>query len=193
MSTPGPPAHYTLFPTALGTCGIAWRGEKVIATNLPEPTEDDIRNRLVRRSGGAEPGTPPQWVRQAIDAITALLASDPADLAFIPCDYGKVDDFRIKICELTRTISPGETITYGDIAERLGNKRLAQAVGQAMGHNPLPIIVPCHRVMGANGKLTGFSANGGVETKLRMLDIERATIRADAGLFGHLPLAIKPT
>ncbi|MEZ5854961.1 MAG: methylated-DNA--[protein]-cysteine S-methyltransferase [Hyphomicrobiaceae bacterium] len=192
MNTSDAPGHYALFPTELGICGIAWRDGHVISTNLPEPSEAEIRDRLVRRSGGAEPGTPPQWVRQAIDAITALLAGNPNDLAFIPCDYGQADDFRVKIYQLTRTIPPGETTTYGDIAERLGNKRFAQAVGQAMGHNPLPIIVPCHRVMGANGKLTGFSANGGIETKLRMLDIERAAIGAEAGLFGHLPLAIKP-
>ncbi len=184
---------YALFPTALGTCGIAWRGEKVIATNLPEATEADVRSRLVRRAGGGDEALPPAAIATAIEAIQALLAGDGADLAFIACEYAAADAFRIRIYELTRAIPPGQTTTYGEIAERLGNKRYAQAIGQAMGHNPLPIIVPCHRVMGANGKLTGFSASGGIETKLRMLDIERAALGADTGLFGHLPLAVKGT
>ena len=181
------------FPTALGTCGIAWRTETVVATNLPEVSETALLERLAKRSGAASEGKPPAAVKHAIDAIIELLDGGKTDLRFISCDYGATDAFRIRIYEATREVQPGETTTYGDIAEKLGNKRFAQSVGQAMGRNPLPIIVPCHRVMGTNGKLTGFSASGGIETKLRLLQIEGAAPGdAGGGLFGDLPLSLKP-
>ncbi len=186
-------AQFRLFPTAIGLCGLAWRGDVVAASNLPEPSAAAVEARLIRRTGGAVAGQPPATVQRAIDAITGLLAGERCDLTFIRCDYGTSDAFRVQVYEITRSIPPGETTTYGLIAERLGNKRFAQAVGQTMGHNPLPIIVPCHRVMGANGKLTGFSANGGVATKLRLLDIEQAAMGRGQGLFDRLPMAVKPT
>jgi methylated-DNA-[protein]-cysteine S-methyltransferase len=185
-------ANATLFPTSIGCCGIAWRGNDVIATHLPEASEEKTLARLNARSGGTKECDPPPSIQRAINAMTALLEGDRIDLAFIVCDLSSVAAFDVRVYDIARTIPPGETSTYGQIAARLGDKLLAQRVGQALGRNPLPIIVPCHRVVGATGKLTGFSANGGVTTKLRMLAIEGATIGQPASLFDNLPLAMKP-
>ena len=187
-----PTRQYTLFPTALGPCGIAWRGDVVVATQLPEGTEAATAARLAKRAGVVE-GAPPPTITQAIEAITALLDGEKIDLKDIACDFSLVDAFSGQVYAITRAIAVGETLTYGDIAVQLGDKRLAQRVGQALGRNPFPIIVPCHRVMGANAKLTGFSAGGGVATKLKLLAIEGAQIGEPPGLFDDLPLAFRPS
>jgi methylated-DNA-[protein]-cysteine S-methyltransferase len=185
-------AQFTLFPTAIGRCGIAWRSETIIATHLPEKSDLQTQGRLIARAEGAKAGDPPLAVQHTIVAITALLAGERTDLSFIPCDFSAIDPFNARVYRITRTIQPGETLTYGAIAMQLGERFLAQAVGQALGRNPFPIIVPCHRVLGAGGRLTGFSANGGLETKLRMLAIEGAHVGEAPTLFADLPLAMKP-
>ena len=179
-----------LFATAIGSCGIAWRGGVVVATRLPDARPETTRARLAERTGGRE-GTPPQAIRDAIAAITALLDGERIDLADIPCDLSGADPFQAKVYTTARAVPPGETTTYGAIAARLGDRRLARAVGRALGRNPLPILVPCHRVVGANGKLTGFSATGGVATKLRMLAIEGAEVVGPPGLFDDLPQTLR--
>lgn len=179
--------QFSLFPTPLGACGIAWHGDAVVATQLPEETPAATAARMAARTGGSE-GTPPPHVRRAIALMTALLeGSKDNDLTGITCHFGEVRAFDAEVYAVTRTIPAGETQSYGAIALRLGDKRLARNVGRALGRNPLPIIVPCHRVMGADGRLTGFSAYGGVETKLRMLAIEGARIGETPGLFDDLP------
>jgi methylated-DNA-[protein]-cysteine S-methyltransferase len=185
-------SHFSLFPTSLGDCAIAWCGDAVVATSLPRKNGAETSDRLAARTG-ATPGAPPPAISRAIAAITALLAGEKTDLAFIECDFGGIDPFAARVYAVTRAIPAGETLTYGAIAVRLGDKRLAQNVGQALGRNPFPIVVPCHRVIGANDKLTGFSADGGVATKLRMLAIEGARIGEAPGLFGDLPLAARPS
>ncbi len=186
-----PQACLCLFPTALGDCAIAWRGDLVIATSLPDRSRPATAERLTRRTGAIE-GDPPPAIRRAMAAITALLTGERTDLGFIACDVGALDPFAAEVYAATRSIPPGETTTYGALASRMGGRHLAQRVGQILGRNPFPIIVPCHRVMGANGGLTGFSAEGGVKTKLRMLVIEGARIGDAPTLFGDLPLAAKP-
>ncbi len=183
--------YLTLFPTPIGDCGIAWRGDTVVATRLPDKSRADTARRLAA-STDATKGEPPSVVRRAIASITALLEGKGTDLTAIACDLGGIDPFETRVYAATRAIPAGETSTYGDIASRLGDRQLARAVGQALGRNPLPIIVPCHRVMGAGGRLTGFSATGGIETKLRMLAIEGARLGGGPGLFDDLPLAAKP-
>jgi len=118
--------------------------------------------------------------------MSALLDGEKADLAYVACDFTQTEPFAAKVYAATRAIPAGETRTYGDIALQFGDKRFAQNVGRALGLNPFPIIVPCHRVIGANAKLTGFSAYGGVETKLKMLAIERAKFGDAPGLFDNL-------
>ena len=184
-------AHFSLFPTPVGDCGIAWHGDLVVATNLPEMSSAATAARLVARTGATR-REPSAYIHRAIRSITALLEGEKTDLSFIACDFSGLDPLAEKVYAATRAIPAGETLTYGDIASRLGDKLLAQKVGLLLGRNPFPIIVPCHRVIGADGKLTGFSARGGVETKLKLLEIEEASIGEPGGLFGHLPLAVKP-
>jgi methylated-DNA-[protein]-cysteine S-methyltransferase len=184
-------AHFTLFPTPLGDCGIAWCGDTLVATRLPGRSAADTAGQLAARAG-AESGEPPPAIRAAIAAITALLEGERTDLSFIACDFSRIDPFAAKVYAATRAIPAGQTLTYVAIALQIGDKQLAQQVGKALGRNPFPIVVPCHRVIGANGKLIGFSAPGGVETKLRMLEIEGARIGEAPGLFGDLPLTVKP-
>lgn len=184
-------AHFSLFPTPLGDCGIAWRNDTVVATHLPEESSADTGRRLATRTGTTK-GEPPTAIRRAIASMTALLEGEGTDLTSIACDFGGIDPFAAQVYAATRAIPAGETSTYGAIASQLGDKRLARDVGQALGRNPLPIIVPCHRVIGAGGRLTGFSAAGGVATKLRMLAIEGAEVGGAPGLFDDLPLSAKP-
>jgi methylated-DNA-[protein]-cysteine S-methyltransferase len=162
---------YALFDTAIGTCGIAWTERGVCAVRLPAANADALRASLVRRCPGAEEMSPPPDLRRAIGAMVALLRGEARDLRFVVLDTAKLSDRQRRLYDALRTIAPGETITYGELAVRLGEGG-ARDVGQAMGRNPFPIIVPCHRVVAANGKTGGFSAPGGVDTKLRMLAIE---------------------
>jgi methylated-DNA-[protein]-cysteine S-methyltransferase len=165
---------FTVFDTALGACGLAWRDDAVVGTSLPSGGASATRAHLVRRFPEAVPGTPDPPVRAAVDGIVALLGGARVELASVPLDFSGVPEFNRRAYEVARAIPPGKTLTYGDIAHRLGMPGSAQAVGQAMGHNPFPIIVPCHRVLAAGGKPGGFSGPGGVETKRRMLVIEGA-------------------
>jgi methylated-DNA-[protein]-cysteine S-methyltransferase len=164
---------FAVFDTAIGPCGLAWRDDVVIGTSLPEGSAARTLAWLVKRFPDAVEG-PPSPVRAAVDGIVALLAGEHRDLAEIELDLAAVPEFHRRAYEIARTIPPGKTLTYGDIAHRLGMPGSAQAVGQAMGHNPFPIVVPCHRVLAAGGRDGGCSARGGVATKRRMLVIEGA-------------------
>jgi methylated-DNA-[protein]-cysteine S-methyltransferase len=130
-------------------------------------------------------------VQRAIDGIVALLAGQPRDLGDVQLDTAALSDLQRRIYEVARTIPAGATLTYGAIAERLGDRLLARDVGQALGENPFPIIVPCHRVLAAGGKIGGFSAPGGARTKLRLLEIEGAQPGGPT-LFDRLPWAAPP-
>ncbi len=174
---------FRLFPTALGCVGIAWNEAGVAGVFLPEASEAATRRRIARRFPDAREAEPPPAVQRAIDAIAALLRGERADLAPIALDLRGVPELHRRIYEVARTIAPGKTLSYGEIAARLGDKQLAREVGQAMARNPFSIVVPCHRVLGADGKLGGFSARGGVETKLRMLSIEGVQLPGTAPLF----------
>jgi methylated-DNA-[protein]-cysteine S-methyltransferase len=125
---------------------------------------------------GSRESAPPPDVEQAIERIRALLSGSAVDLASVPLDMSAVNPFERRVYDVARTIPPGQTLTYGQIAARLGDPLLARDVGQALGRNPFPIVVPCHRVLAAGGKLGGFSAPGGVATKQRLLAIEQAHV-----------------
>jgi O-6-methylguanine DNA methyltransferase len=139
---------------------------------LPEASPEQTRARLLRLFPSASEVTPPCDVQRAIDAIVALLRGEPIDLSFVTLDMETLPAFHRRVYDVARTIPPGTTRSYGDIASRLGEPHAARAVGQALGRNPFPIIVPCHRVLAANGRTGGFSAPGGTATKLRLLAIE---------------------
>jgi len=184
---------YTLFDTAIGRCAIAWTAGGVAALQLPEASDGATRARLRRRHADLEEAPPPPEVARAIGAIVALLEGEDSDLSGIALDMGPVPAFNRQVYEIARRIPPGRTRTYGEIATELGDRALARDVGQALGQNPFAIIVPCHRVLGANGKVGGFSANGGVETKLRMLTIEGAQLGSAPTLFDSLPAMARPS
>jgi methylated-DNA-[protein]-cysteine S-methyltransferase len=171
-----------LFDTAIGRCGIAWSEHGVVAVRLPGARDADTRAQLLERAPDAVEGTPPAQVARAIDAITALLSGEGADLSGLTLDMDGVSPFHRRVYETARRIPPGETVSYGELAARLGAPGSARAVGQALGRNPFPVIVPCHRVLAAGGKVGGFSGGSGVPTKLRMLTIEAAhAARSGAG------------
>jgi methylated-DNA-[protein]-cysteine S-methyltransferase len=169
-----------LFDTAIGRCGIAWGAHGVLGIQLPEADDHRTRARLAQKAPGAQQNAMPDDIRRACAAMTRLLDGEAADLGFIRVDMSEVPAFNRSVYDIARTIAPGETLTYGEIATRLGDKLLSRAVGKALGENPFPIVIPCHRVLAANGKTGGFSANGGVATKFRMLAIERARIAGPA-------------
>jgi len=164
---------FTLFDTAIGACGIAWGPGGVVGVQLPESGPAATRTRLRRRFPGASETSPPPAVQGALDAITALLAGEPADLSSVALDMEGVPAFHRRVYGAARLIPPGTTRTYGELAAGIGAPGSARAVGQALGRNPFAVVVPCHRVLAAGGRTGGFSANGGVSTKLRMLAIER--------------------
>jgi methylated-DNA-[protein]-cysteine S-methyltransferase len=174
---------FTLFDTAIGRCGIAWGNRGVVGVQLPEAREVATRARMLERFPDAGEGAPPPAVKQALEDIVALLRGEPRDLAAVPLDMEGVPSFHQRVYEVARSIAPGSTLTYGEIATRLGAPGSARAVGQALGRNPFAIVVPCHRVLAAGGKVGGFSATGGIATKLRILSIEDARTNGQLALF----------
>jgi methylated-DNA-[protein]-cysteine S-methyltransferase len=185
-------AGYAIFDTAIGRCAIVWGEAGIKALSLPEKSEAQIRARIGRNFPDAHEVQPSPDIVVAIDRIRALLEGGRDDLADLTLDMDGQPEFHVRVYDLARAIPPGETKTYGEIAAALGDKTLSRAVGQALGRNPWPIVVPCHRVLAANGKTGGFSADGGVDTKMRMLTIEGAGKSAEPQLFDALPLAAKP-
>jgi methylated-DNA-[protein]-cysteine S-methyltransferase len=169
-----PEYSFAIFDTALGACGIVWTARGIAGVQIHNGSDSATRARLLRRFSGAQEAVPPAEVQRAIDGIVALLHGEHRDLSDVAIDNEGVPAFNTRVYAIARTIPPGKTMTYGEIAERLGDKLLAREVGTALGQNPCPIIMPCHRVLAASGKAGGFSAPGGVVTKHRLLTIECA-------------------
>jgi methylated-DNA-[protein]-cysteine S-methyltransferase len=167
---------YTLFETTIGWAGLAWADKGLVGAYLPEADRENARRSFLRRFPDAAETEPTPMVEAAIAGIRELLAGEPNALLDVPIDIARVPDFNARVYEIARAIPPGETLTYGEIAVKLGDKLLARDVGAALGQNPWPIVVPCHRVTAAGGKLGGFSARGGVNTKVKLLAIEGAAV-----------------
>ena len=176
-------AGFALFDTAIGCCALGWTEAGIVDVNLPESSPDRTRSRIAGRLAGSREQQPPAAVHQAIERITALFDGSGDDLADVELDLAGVPDFHRSVYQVTRGIRPGTTLSYGAIATELGLPGAARAVGRALGHNPCPIIVPCHRVLAADGSMHGFSANGGVATKRRMLQLEGALPADEPTLF----------
>ena len=175
---------FALFDTAIGACGIAWGQSGIVGLQLPEAARPDGLARLRRRFPDLAEAAPPPDVRLAIGLVAAHLDGAGADYREVRLDLARVGAWERAVYRLSREIAPGRTTTYGALAARLGDANKAQAVGQALGRNPWPIIIPCHRVTGADGKVGGFSAPGGRATKLRLLEIEGACAAEALPLFG---------
>ncbi|KXO92663.1 Methylated-DNA--protein-cysteine methyltransferase (plasmid) [Tsukamurella tyrosinosolvens] len=170
------PAGFALFDTAVGRCGIAWGTDgAVTAVRLPEDSDEATAQHL---GGGEAPSEPPESVARVIAAVVALVsgANLDDDLAWVSLDMQGLTDFQRAVYDVARRIPPGSTRTYGEIATEIGLPGSARAVGRALGENPFPPVVPCHRVTAANGRTGGFSAGGGVTTKMRLLATEQAVL-----------------
>jgi methylated-DNA-[protein]-cysteine S-methyltransferase len=168
---------FTTFATPVGVCAVAWGPGGITGVQLPEQDERATRARMRRRFASARPDAPaPPAVEAAVGAMQALLRGEPVDLTTIEVELGDVDDVARRVYGVARTIPSGATTTYGEIADRIGEPALTREVGRALAGNPVPIIVPCHRVLAARGRIGGFSANGGITMKLRLLAIEGALL-----------------
>jgi methylated-DNA-[protein]-cysteine S-methyltransferase len=183
---------FALFDTAIGTCAIVWGERGIAGVQLPERDASKVRARLRKRFPESAEAASPAWVQAVIDDIVALLKGEKRDFRSAKLDLDAIPPFHRRVYDIARAIPPGEVLTYGDVAKRLDDTGAARAVGQALGANPIPIVIPCHRVMASGGKTGGFSAPLGLETKMKLLTIERAKLGNDPTLFADLPLAAKP-
>ena len=177
------PAAFTTFATPIGDCAVAWNRIGLTAVWLPETSAARLRARIAKRIPGASEAPADAVVASAIAAITMLLHGERTDLGAIRIDDSRLDAFDRRVYAAARTIAPGRVVTYADLASRVGADASARAVGQSLGRNPFPIVVPCHRIVAATGELGGFSAPGGAATKRRLLTIEDARLEGVADLF----------
>ena len=165
--------HYLVFETAGGFCGIAWSSGGISRFQLPSRTADATQRNLLRRLPAAEPGTPTSDVVEVIAAVKRYFDGEKIDFSGIQLDLDEQDGFFRRIYAAARRVAWGHTTTYGTLAKEVGaGPEAARDVGQAMARNPVPLIIPCHRVLAAGGKVGGFSAPGGSDAKLRMLELE---------------------
>jgi methylated-DNA-[protein]-cysteine S-methyltransferase len=174
------PQRYDVFDTARGFVAIAWSARGVTSLRLPSHSPAAAEDALFKRVGRAVRATPPPPIASVIAAAKRYFAGETVDFSDVAVDLGEADPFFARVYARIRELRWGETTTYGAIAKDLGaGPEAARDVGQAMAANPVPLIVPCHRVLAAGGKLGGFSAPGGADTKLRMLEIEGAAPRTE--------------
>jgi methylated-DNA-[protein]-cysteine S-methyltransferase len=167
--------HTHVFETAAGFCAIAWTDAGVTRFHLPSRTAEAAERQLRRRLPDAAPATPPPEITAAVTAARRYFAGEPVDFSAVPLDLGSQDPFFARVYAAARQLAWGETTTYGALARSLGaGPEAARDVGQAMARNPVALIIPCHRVLAAGGKLGGFSAPGGAAAKARMLALENA-------------------
>lgn len=164
--------EFCLIATAAGPVGLAWSADGLTRVQLSDVDGATTRARLVRSLPEPTEADPPDWLIGPIGLLQAYFTGRETDFSAVPLDFSGIQPFRRQLYESMRTLGWGETITYGGLAERVGQPGAAQTVGTAMGRNPWPIIVPCHRVLASGNKLGGFSAPGGKWTKLFLLDLE---------------------
>ncbi len=166
---------FALFGTPIGGCAIAWGRSGVRGTQLPERKASGTRARIAGRVPQGQEQTPPPDIRRLIEVILASLDGELVDLSRATLEMDGLPPFHRRVYEATRTIPTGTTLTYGQVAALAGAPRAARAVGHALRRNPFPLLVPCHRVLGAGG-IGGFSADGGIATKRRLLSLEGVTV-----------------
>jgi methylated-DNA-[protein]-cysteine S-methyltransferase len=174
MNTQASTTRHHVFDTAIGPCGVAWNARGLTGVQLPEADAAATEKRLVAKVGSAGAAEPPAWIAALIADIRRYLAGERVDFSAIAVDLAGVDEFRRRLYEALREVGFGRTTTYGELAKGLGSTDWegARDVGEAMGRNPMPLVVPCHRVLAAGGKFGGFSAYGGVMTKKKLLALE---------------------
>jgi methylated-DNA-[protein]-cysteine S-methyltransferase len=166
-------AHYHVFETAMGFCAIAWSDAGVSRFQLPTKNAEAAERLIRGRTFGAEPGAPPERITAVIEAAKQYFAGEETDFSQVQLDLGGENAFFARIYAALRRVGWGSTTTYGALAKEVGaGREAARDVGEAMARNPAPLIIPCHRVLAAGGKIGGFSAPGGSKTKARMLELE---------------------
>jgi len=169
---------YCIFETASGFCGIAWNDVAIMRLRLPARSAEATAQNLLRRLPGAEPGTPAPDVARTIAAVQRYFEGEKVDFSHIALDLADQQGFFKQVYAAARRVGWGHTTTYGALAKELGaGPEFARDVGQAMAQNPVPLIIPCHRVLAAGGKVGGFSAPGGSTAKIRMLELEGVCVR----------------
>ena len=183
---------FTLFDTVIGTCAIVWGAGGIVGVSLPSQDIAETRSHLRQRFPQAIESKPSAEIASVVADIQSLMQGEKRDLSSVKLDLTGIPDFHRKVYAVARAITQGNTMTYGEISAKLNAPGTARAVGKALGANPFPIIVPCHRILASGGKAGGFSAPGGLETKMRMLNIERANVPVEPSLFDQLPLAAPP-
>ncbi len=175
---------FTLFDTAFGECALAWNDQGVVGFSLPERNPGALAARAARRHRArAHVGVLPPKVAHALGDVVAFLGGALRPLQDIELCWQGTSAFHLQVYEVTRAIPPGQTRSYGEVAKAVGMPHAARAVGQALGENPIPLIMPCHRVLAAGGKLGGFSAPGGAGTKQRLLLLEAGMAPRVGSLF----------
>lgn len=173
-------SQYTIFETAAGFCGIAWNAKGVTRFQLPGHGRDETEHLLRHRLADSESGNPPQEIQTTIDAVQQYFSGEPIDFSAVPVDLDGQDHFFKAIYAALRQVGWGQTTTYGALAKQLGaGPEAARDVGVAMARNPVALIIPCHRCLAAGGKLGGFSAPGGGDTKLKMLELEGVKLNSE--------------
>ncbi|HEY8040537.1 MAG TPA: methylated-DNA--[protein]-cysteine S-methyltransferase [Polyangiaceae bacterium] len=173
MSVPS----FALFDTAIGRCGLVWTERGIATVQLPGADDAATRARMLARFPGAREARLRGDAKRAADAMTAHLGGTLDALEAIELDLEGIPAFHRRVYEALRLVPPGQVVGYGELAARVGSPGGARAVGQAVGKNPFPIVVPCQRVLAAGGRPGGFSAHGGLETKRKMLAIEGVVLR----------------
>jgi methylated-DNA-[protein]-cysteine S-methyltransferase len=171
-------AHHHLFDTAIGECGVAWNLHGLAGVQLPEKDRGQTELRLAVKCRSTPAADVPPWVQSLIGDIQRYLAGRPIDFSSVTVDLDGIDDFRRKLYAALREVRFGHTVTYGELAKQLGSTGWegARDVGEAMGKNPVPVVIPCHRVLAAGNKPGGFSAYGGTATKQKLLALEGVSL-----------------
>lgn len=170
-------AAHTVFDTALGFFALSWSDAGLTRVALAQPTRSQAEQ-LTARWGTTfydrDSAALPAFVIDAMARIRLYATGADVDFTPLPLDFTGIDGFRCAIYRTALKLRQGETTTYGGLADQAGFPTMARETGQALGRNPLPLIVPCHRIVAAGGKIGGFSAPGGVVTKQRLLAHEHA-------------------
>jgi methylated-DNA-[protein]-cysteine S-methyltransferase len=174
--------RYFIFETANGFCGIAWNDAGITRVQLPARSAEAAERLMLRRAPGTEPGMPTSVVSEAVAAVKRYFERNETDFSHLKLDLSGQDEFFKRIYAAARRVKWGQTTTYGTLAKELGGgPEMARDVGEAMAKNPVPLIIPCHRVLAAGGKIGGFSAPGGAAAKMRMLSLEGVQLEEVGG------------
>ena len=177
--TPAPIEHYALFETAIGTCGVAWSERGLTRLQLPESDRQATEGRL-RKAAAAGAAKPPARIEAIVKEVQRYLTGEKIAFTAAVLDLADVTPFDRLVYQATRALGWGKTASYGEIGQRIGAPEAARAVGQALSRNPIPIIIPCHRVLASGHRIGGFSAYGGASTKERLLELEGVGLRVSA-------------